>query len=294
MKEPLVSVVTITYGHEKYIGETINGVFSQKTNFPIEFIIANDCSPDNSDKIIRELIQNAPEHITIKYTRHTENKGMIRNSVWAMSQARGKYIALCEGDDYWTDENKLQKQVDFLENNNDFAICCHNVKFLDGDTFTSEDYDHLNSKSEYTLEELSQVNLLPTLSAVFRNIKIDFPDWYYDAPMGDYPLMMWIARYGKIKYFSEKMGVYRLNVGVWQHNKNNYENILLLYKHLENDFEENDIVRKNMIQYKRKYIKAHLKTLLIFQIIRNKYLKELSFYERLKLIVKKIFSTSRN
>ena len=115
--KPLVSVIMITYGHEKYIEEAIRGVFLQKTNFPLELIISNDKSPDSTDEIIKNIIKSAPENISVNYIQHLENIGMLPNFISTLKMAEGKYIAVCEGDDYWTDENKLQKQIDFLEKN---------------------------------------------------------------------------------------------------------------------------------------------------------------------------------
>ena len=126
----LVSAVMITYGHEKYISEAIYGVLMQKCNFDVELIIANDCSPDTTEDIVNEIISSHKNCSWIKYTRHLINKGAVGNFIWSLKQAKGKYLAICEGDDYWTDPYKLQKQVDFLEKNNDFSICFTDYKVL--------------------------------------------------------------------------------------------------------------------------------------------------------------------
>ena len=116
-KQLMVSVVMITYGHENYIEQAIKGVLMQECDFQYELIIANDCSPDNTDRIVQKIIDNTNNADRIKYVRHTVNKGMTANFLWTLQQASGKYIAICEGDDYWTDPLKLQKQVDLLEVN---------------------------------------------------------------------------------------------------------------------------------------------------------------------------------
>ena len=129
---PKVSVVTITYGHEKYITETLDGVLMQQYDGPVEFIIANDNSPDATDEVVKKyFLENpAPSNFEIKYTKHETNKGMMPNFIWALEQTTGKYIALCEGDDYWIDPLKLQKQVDFLESNPDFVLSGHKVQVI--------------------------------------------------------------------------------------------------------------------------------------------------------------------
>ena len=117
MKKPLLSILMITYNHESYIEQAIKGVFSQKVNFPVEFVISNDCSTDKTHQKIEEILKDSPENFTIKYYNHTENLGMMENFIFSLKQCHGKYIALCEGDDYWIDNNKLQKQVNFLAAN---------------------------------------------------------------------------------------------------------------------------------------------------------------------------------
>ena len=133
IKYPKVSVVTITYGHENYITKTLEGVLMQKYPGEIEFIIANDNSPDGTDKIITDYVsQNEiPPNFTIRYEKHKVNKGMMPNFLWAMNQISGEYIALCEGDDYWIDPLKLQKQVDFLDQNPVYGLVATDFNLLD-------------------------------------------------------------------------------------------------------------------------------------------------------------------
>jgi glycosyltransferase len=286
---PLVSVIMITYGHEKYIQKAIEGVFLQKTNFPIEFIIANDCSPDNTDELVKEIIKKSPPNIQVRYTKHEANKGMNPNFIWAYQQALGKYVAVCEGDDYWTDENKLQKQVDFLEQNPDYSVSCHNIFLLNGDTLSSESpYDKENTQETYTLNDLASRNLIPTLSVVFRYFDINFSDWYLSSPMGDYPLMLWIAQKGKIKYFKEKMAVYRQNVGVWSGKKINYENSFIMFDGLIEHFKDNTAVKKNLKKHKDKYIKAMLYSKSFSKVIKDKNWKELGCIDKLKALIKSL------
>ncbi|MBP7508034.1 MAG: glycosyltransferase family 2 protein [Prolixibacteraceae bacterium] len=116
---PLVSVHMITYKHEQYIRQAIEGVLMQVTDFGYDLIIADDCSPDKTPEIVNEIIRTHPKGSCIKYYRHSENLGMTKNGLFAFSKCTGKYIALCEGDDYWTDQMKkyksLQKQIQFQD-----------------------------------------------------------------------------------------------------------------------------------------------------------------------------------
>lgn len=113
----------ITYGHGQFIEQAVNSVLMQDCNFEIELILANDCSPDKTDEVINDVLKSHPRASIINYIRHEKNIGMMPNFIFALQQCKGKYIALCEGDDYWTDPLKLQKQVDFLEKNETYSIC---------------------------------------------------------------------------------------------------------------------------------------------------------------------------
>lgn len=139
-QQPVVSVVVITYGHELYIEQTIKGVFTQKTDFTVELIIANDSSPDHTDDVVKKILLETPANINVKYTRHPINIGVMPNFAWAINQSSGKYIALCEGDDYWNDPLKLQKQVNALENNPIIDICTHPSIRLYGDLLKKDSY----------------------------------------------------------------------------------------------------------------------------------------------------------
>lgn len=133
--EPLLSIVTITYNHEPYIRQCIEGVLMQQVNFPIEFIIAEDCSTDGTLAICKEYAIKYPNLIQLITSEN--NVGAIANERRAMKAAKGKYIAFCEGDDYWTDPTKLQKQVDFLEEHPEYSVSFHRCKHynvVDGTT----------------------------------------------------------------------------------------------------------------------------------------------------------------
>jgi len=214
MKDFLVSVVMITYGHEKFIEEAINGVLMQNCNFSVEIIVANDCSPDNTDQIIRNIIKNHADGHRINYVKHENNIGMMPNFIFALNKAKGKYIALCEGDDYWTNSLKLQKQVDFMEANLDFSMCFHKVDI----TFASEadfyDYD-IPSKSVLLLKDIIRKHYIPTCTLLFRNGYFDkgLPNWLSESISGDLPLEILLASKGRAKYFDEIMACYRRNPG---------------------------------------------------------------------------------
>ena len=215
----------ITYNHEPFIKQAIEGVLNQNTNFDLELVIGEDCSTDNTRNICQEFAQKYKQ-IELLITEN--NLGMMPNFIRTLQACKGKYIALCEGDDYWTDPLKLQKQVDFLEANPDFSICYHKVKILINNRLV-KDFITNNTKSESTINDIAEKNYIHTSTVLFRNGLIkEFPNWIYSSPMGDYPLYILLAQYGKIKYIDSIMSVYRVhNGGVWsQRDKDNIE----LYK----------------------------------------------------------------
>lgn len=214
MDQILVSVVMITYGHEKYIDKAIRGVLMQKCNFDVELIIADDCSPDDTPKIIKNILQEHPKTNWIRYIRHTKNIGILPNFLFSIDQAEGKYIAMCEGDDYWTDPNKLQRQVDFLENNDNYSIVFTDYEILDKKNIIKANLQKkLNHKYDFNLNDIILKNFIPTLTVLFRNNKIIFPENFVKCYPGDWPLHILNARYGYIKFLPINTAVYRIHEG---------------------------------------------------------------------------------
>jgi len=234
MLQPTVSVCVITYSHEKFIAEAINGVLMQECDFEVELILANDCSSDNTDEVIQNILKNHHRASWVKYIKHKKNLGMMANFIFAMQECQGKYVALCEGDDYWTDSLKLQKQVDFLEANPNYAICFHKVNILH-DGIIKEDTITAKVPETTTIKDLAKGNYIHTCSVVFRNnLFPEFPKYFNQSPVGDYFLHMLNARYGTIKYIDEIMGVYRLHgTSVWS-SKTQNERELIWVPFLEN------------------------------------------------------------
>lgn len=179
----------------------------QKVDFSIEIIIADDCSTDFTQKMILEYYNKYPD--TIKLMFQQENVGPAKNFEDLIIAATGEYIAYIEGDDYWTDPNKLQKQVDFLENNPEFILTSGNV--IDIIEPNKEVFHHPIVEGEFSFEDLVKKSYVSTLTAVFRNIPFPEDYWSYASKIhaGDYPLYFMLLQYGKLKVFSEVFGCYR-------------------------------------------------------------------------------------
>lgn len=216
--DSVVSICCITYNHKEFIREAIDSFLMQQTNFEFEILINDDCSVDGTTDILKEFQQNHPDKI--KLVLHDENewskgtKAIFARNLFPM--AKGKYIALCEGDDYWTDPYKLQKQVDFLEINKDYSICFHPVKYLkeDGKLYNEE----TKQVSETTtIIDIAKGNYIHTPSVMFRRENIaNLPEEFLRFPAGDYALHMFNAQFGKIKKLPESMAVYRIHSeGMW-------------------------------------------------------------------------------
>ena len=211
----LVSVCMITYKHEEFIEQAINSILMQKIDFNLELLISDDNSPDNTEKIVTRIRENHIHGNKINYVRHKENKGMLPNFNWALNHCKGKYIALCEGDDYWTDPLKLQKQVDFLETNEMYAACFHRAIRLEGSTesLMLESWRENKAVSDETI--ISGVGgVFPTASLVFRREVVGAMLNVHSRPFsGDWMLSLYILLKGKFYFLSDIMSVYRVHEG---------------------------------------------------------------------------------
>ncbi len=210
----LVDIVMITYNHGAFIKQAIESVLQQKTDFGIRLLIYNDASGDLTGNVIKEAISGSElDDVEVVFVDQPVNVGMMRNFNMALQNCTAKYIAICEGDDYWTDPFKLQKQVAFLEANPEFTICYHRVNELTAaGSLTKEQMNSSESEKTYTVEDLARRNMIHTPSVIFRNnLAKTIPEWFEQSPVGDYVLHMLNARLGKIKYMPDVMAVYRLH-----------------------------------------------------------------------------------
>ena len=226
----MVSINMITYNHEPFIAQAIEGVVMQKTNFRIELVIGEDCSTDSTRKICEDYAIKYPE--IIRLLPSEQNLGMSQNGIRTLRECKGKYIALLDGDDYWTDPLKLQKQVDFLEGNSDYVLCFHRVNILKTNDEIIEDFITKVPENYEAIDTLARLgNYIHTPSVVFRNIIKSFPPEFEQSPIGDYFLYMMLAKHGKLKYLEEKMAVYRDKVGIWSDKSQYFKNLNTAYTH---------------------------------------------------------------
>lgn len=210
---PLVSIFCLAYNHESFIKKAIESWLMQKTNFKFEAVIGEDFSTDRTREIVFSYAERYPD--IIKVITSETNVGMRENSKRTKNACTGKYIAFCEGDDYWMDPNKLQTQVNFMEENPDYSICFHDAILLWEDkTLPPKHFVPLNHKEVSTTEDVIKNYFIPTASMLVRAKFIkQLPDWFEKIYNGDWATQLILSTQGKIKYIDEIMSVYRKNKG---------------------------------------------------------------------------------
>lgn len=206
-----VSVLTITYNQEAHVENAIRSALHQAADFDIEIVVSDDCSTDNTGKILGKLASDYPGKINLLL--RNKNVGSRLNLIETYLRCKGDYIARLDGDDYWTDQNKLNIQASHLDANNDLAICFHAVSRVD--ELNKIVNRHLGPeflKERYTVKDIVFRNFLPSCSIMYRNNYFDFfPDWIYECPVGDWPLNILHALNGDIGYINRSMAAYRLH-----------------------------------------------------------------------------------
>ncbi|MEO8666267.1 MAG: glycosyltransferase [Ignavibacteria bacterium] len=246
-----LSVWMTTYNHEKYIKQCLESILMQETNFDFDIIIGEDCSTDGTRKILEEYEKKFPGKI--KLFLPEKNLGMIEMDVSTLQLCTGSYLALLNGDDYWTSPDKLQIQVDFMDANPDSSMCYHKAKVINEIDGSSWDTEFTGENNFLPVEKLFKgFNPIMTSSVVCRNI-MKLPDWYSEVPYGDMPLYLLLAQSGNIGYMDKVMSVYRISInGNWQGDK--LENNLIKdvsYYNLINekfDFRYDKFIKKILAQ----------------------------------------------
>ena len=213
MEEIIVSISCITYNQAQYIRQCLDGFVMQRTNYKYEVLIHDDASTDGTAEIIKEYTQKYPNIFNPLYEVENQwSKGRRGSAVFNLPRARGKYIAFCEGDDYWTDPNKLQKQVSFLENHPEYGLVYTRVKYY---SEKNKKFTCVFGKEVNSFIDLTKGNTIPTLSIVVRHnllknyyetIKPKEKSW----KMGDYPISLYCSYYSKLKFLPDITGVYRV------------------------------------------------------------------------------------
>jgi|ERR1051325_1444026 glycosyltransferase involved in cell wall biosynthesis len=235
-KEVVVSICCVTYNHESFIGTCLDGFINQVTDFDFEILIHDDASSDKTQSIIKRYEEKYPGKIRSVYQSENQWLKNGRNPLIEIlfPMAQGKYIALCEGDDYWTDPYKLQKQIDILNANPDCAACHHWQKIaVKNESGIYEEKEAPKNGRGYFEQRISTVKdifenkvRIKTRTVVFKNIfkeGFNLPDWFYKLIYADVPLSFILGKFGKFIFLDEEMAVYRItNTGISVREVKNY------------------------------------------------------------------------
>lgn len=236
--QPLVSVRLVTYNHEKYIAQCLEGILMQRTDFPFEVIVGEDGSTDRTRQIVLDYAERHPDKIRV--LPDEGNLGHMRNSYRVQQACRGKYHAMIEGDDYWIDPLKLQKQVDLMETHPDMTLCFHNVFVLNGGHSSATLFYTDVMPDTWTFAQLSGIST-PMASHLARSdVLASLPEWRLKIWCGDVLFRLWCAHHGPVGYLNEVMAVYRWHANgltnkVIAQAEKRFSEIIYLYQQLDHD-----------------------------------------------------------
>lgn len=239
---PLVSIVCLTYNEEEFVRDTLDSFLAQETNFPYEVLVYDDASQDKTSDILYEYANKFPDIIRLTlYPENNFKKGLgflgLREG---FKEARGKYIAYCEGDDYWCDSQKLQKQVDFLESHPEFEVCAHETR-IKNDIFKQQDgtlFSSLNvnlflnrtKRQVYSFNDTLTGNIFHVSSMMFRKIEFQWPSWICQIKAMDMVCFMLLAEKGDIYVMKDVMSVYRTRLrSITDSKEGDFKNAISFY-----------------------------------------------------------------
>lgn len=217
IKNPLVSVCITAYNIDKYLVQCIESILMQETNFNYEIVVGEDCSTDNTREILMTYASKFPDVFRILYNK--KNIGMMPNFIKTIESAKGKYVAVMDGDDVWLDKYKLQKQIDFLIANEDYSLCFHDATFSDSSLNPIENYSqrypsrYKTFKDGFLIDDIVYWRgiLGATSSILFIKKFNRFPDWVKDLYGLEPMIFHLLIEYGKYHYIPEAMSAYRVH-----------------------------------------------------------------------------------
>lgn len=213
-RAPLLSIICLAYNHAAFIKETLDGFIRQETSFPFEVVVHDDASTDSTAATIREYAARYPNLIKPIYQQENQYRLGVPFSTRLFAQARGRYIAYCEGDDYWTDPRKLQIQVDFLENHRDYVMTYHDAFMFNSQGVVRN--PHLTGKyrKDASALQLKQARPISTLTVCFRNLLKELPPELHGVEVLDICWWSLLGAHGKGKFIEEiEPAAYRVHEG---------------------------------------------------------------------------------
>ena len=262
MDKPLVSVRLMVYNNEPYIREAVESILMQETNFKVEIVVGDDFSTDNTLEIIKSYADTPNIYFKIlerpiggAYWKDRQRLGRLHNFKNIIDHCSGSYIALLDGDDYWTDPLKLQKQVDFLENNHGYNYCGHNSYSLKGEKL----HDIKLDVQEFTFEQLIFKNILNSATLIFRANSFRLPDYFVSLETGDWAIQLFSIKNSRAFVLKDFMSAYRIHEdSLWNTISKNdmcLKGVKLQkgMKKFYNDKDSLSIINKAILERKKKF-----------------------------------------
>lgn len=249
MRRPRISVCMLSYNHEKFIVQAVESAVAQRGEFELEVVIGDDASKDATPVLLRQLQARYPDQIKLRV--NDSNIGMMQNLLATLAECTGDFIAMLEGDDYWTDSAKLQKQLAVMQAHPDVAICFHPVQVHENERFVPDRFTK-EVPTITSITDLSHGNYMHTCSVMYRaGLVSQFPASFASSTVGDYFLHMLYAQHGSIYKLPDTMAVYRVHSGgVWSSHKNLDKKVLQYLSCMIGNFDE-DINATMIKRYNR-------------------------------------------
>ena len=299
----MVSIECITYNHEKFIKKALDSFLMQKTNFNYEIIIHDDASTDRTAEIIKEYELKYPNIIKPIYQKENQYSQGKKISSIIQNKLKGKYVAICEGDDYWTDPYKLQKQVDYMESHPKCGMCFHTVELLDEQIQKIIGKVKPYNKSQISSTEdiiMGDGGFIGTNSIMYKRENMNvLPKFYLECPVGDYPIQIYNSTKEYAYFMEDSMSVYRVNIGnSWtdkegDFKKQKYLRIALIKMLLEfnevTDKKYEKIIMKRIEKWSYKLIKYNQRYNFLNKEEYGEFYKNLSFTRKIELYLRKLF-----
>ena len=253
----MLSVFMLTYNQVNYVEKAILSILSQKTNYSFQIVIGDDCSTDGTKEIIRAYAQKYPN--IIKAIFWPKNLGLIENYIFTYKECEGKYISICDGDDYWIDNQRIQRQVDFLESNKDFGIIYgRNYNLLENQRLIQGSG---NTRNEFGFNDLILKNFIPSVTVMFRKVKMHdtMKAWIKQFPYGDWPTYLLVCNNGSKIYFEDKfLAVYRRYGGVSFRLRQDHLKVIKINYQIVNCIFKDKIFKNNKKAIKKSLIEHKL------------------------------------
>lgn len=270
---PLVSVCCTTYNHENFISECLEGMVNQITTFKFEILVHDDASTDTTASIVRKYQAKYPELIYPLFQSENQySNGRMINVRFNFPRAKGKYIAMCEGDDIWIDKYKLQKQIDFLEGNSDFSGCFTANAYYYGESGVIKEFRR--KKQVFTIDDLIDQNQVPSQTVVYRKVDINqLPSWFGEIKLSDWLIHMINTNIGPYGYIDDVTAYYRIHKGGIYSHATEVEQLIEkseLFKRIIND--------KDFLPLKRGRLQKKYKKLLLNLIKKGNRKQQINYF----------------